>query len=99
MKKLRYFLPAILSVALLCSSFTPAANHSRAAAHSKMIPMYYWFSPSNVFLDFNTVFAEEAAFGFDTNPVNGTLEMNGYTAITADGKPAGTLTFKLYSHQ
>jgi hypothetical protein len=91
MKKSKQLLACVmLGATFFLSSFAPN--------NAKRFPTYFWFNPSNVFLDHNTLGGEEVTTGFDTNSANGTLQENGFTSITNDGKPAGTLAFKLYSH-
>jgi len=92
MKKIRQSLAVVcLGATLSLCSFDASVHH----AHK--LPTYFWFDPSNHYLDHNTLGGEEATTGFDTNS-NGTLQENGYTGITNDGKPAGSLAFRLYSH-
>ncbi len=93
MKKTKQYLTiSLLALVIFFSSFT--TTHKQEVK----FPTYFWFTPAGNFLDHNTLGGEEVTTGFDTNATNGTLQENGYTGITADNKPAGTLAFKLYSH-
>ena len=93
MKKMRVLaLLPLLMVVLLFSSFSPTQPQRTR------IQNYAWYTPSGQFVAWSTLINAEVVSGDDTNPVNGTLNLEGYTGGDPGVPPSGTLVYKLYSH-
>jgi len=96
MKTIKATLSCILLAAtLLVSAFSPKQELVR---HSSAIINYAWYTPSGQFVAWSTLVNAEIVSGDDTNPVNGTLALLGYTGGDFGVPPSGTLVYKLYSH-
>jgi len=93
MKKLKVLLslPLLVGV-LLLSSFSPQKQQNAKILN------YAWYTPSGQFVAWSTLINAEFVSGDDTNPSNGTLDLEGFTGGGAGVPPSGTLTYKLYSH-
>jgi len=93
MKKIKVLLlMPLLAVVLLFSSFSPKQHYSAA------IQNYAWYTPSGQFVAWSTLVNAEIVSGDDTNPANGTLDLEGYTGGGPGVPPSGTLVYKLYAH-
>ena len=93
MKKIKVLLLLpLLTVVLLLSSFSPTQPRNTK------IQNYAWYTPSGQFVAWSTLINAEVVSGDDTNPVNGTLNLEGYTGGGPGLPPSGTLVYKLYSH-
>ena len=93
MKKIKVLpLLLLLTVVLLLSSFSPVQPEITK------IQNYAWYTPSGQFVAWSTLINAEVVSGDDTNPVNGTLNLEGYTGGGPGVPPSGTLVYKLYSH-
>ena len=91
MKKITSLLAVpLLAGALLLSSFTHGTK--------KAILNYAWYTPAGQFVAWSTLANAEIVSGDDTNPTNGTLDLEGFTAGGPGQPPSGTLVYKLYSH-
>lgn len=95
MKKIKTFLSlSLLCGILLLSSFSPRQQQERPA----FIINYAWYTVAGQFVAWSTLVNAEVVSGDDTNPVNGTLNLQGYTGGGPGVPPSGTLVYKLYSH-
>ena len=84
------FAAPLLAGLLLFSSFSPKEK--------KVIQNYAWYTPAGQFVAWSTLVNAEIVSGDNTNPVNGTLDLEGFTGGGAGLPPSGTLVYKLYSH-
>lgn len=93
MKKIKVLLlMPLLAAVLLFSSFSPKQHYGAA------IQNYAWYTPSGQFVAWSTLVNAEIVSGDDTNPANGTLDLEGYTGGGPGVPPSGTLVYKLYAH-
>jgi hypothetical protein len=90
--KVLSFLP-LLALVLCLTSFGPMQSQS-----AKIPLNYAWYTPSGQFVAWSTLVNAEVVSGDDTNPVNGSLDLEGFTGGGAGLPPSGTLVYKLYSH-
>jgi len=91
MKKIKSFAAVFLAVGVvLFSSFAPVGK--------KAIVNYDWYTTAGQFVAWSTLANAEIVSGDDTNPIGGTLDLEGFTG-GGPGQPAsGTLVYKLYRH-
>ncbi|MVT08174.1 hypothetical protein [Chitinophaga tropicalis] len=82
----------LFAMLLLFSSFT-SKQHTRTA-----IINYAWYNPAGQFIAWSTLANAEVVSDADTNPVNGTLVLEGYTDGGPGLPPSGTLVYRLYTH-
>ena len=85
----------LLTATLLLSAFSPK---QKSVKHPAAILNYAWYTPAGQFVAWSTLVNAEVVSGDDTNPVNGTLNLLGYTGGDFGVPPSGTLVYKLYSH-
>lgn len=91
MKKIKSFAAVFLAAGvLLFSSFAPVKK--------KVIVNYAWYTPAGQFVAWSTLVNAEVVSGDDTNPANGTLDLEGFTDGGPGQPPSGTLVYKLYRH-
>ena len=82
----------LFAMLLLFSSFTP-----KEKTHTAIIN-YAWYNPAGQFIAWSTLANAEVVSDADTNPVNGTLVLEGYTDGGPGLPPSGTLVYRLYTH-
>ena len=93
MKKIKTLLSLPLFAGiLLLSSFSP-----KQPTTAKILN-YAWYTPAGQFVAWSTLANAEVVSGDDTNPTNGTLDLEGFTGGGPGVPPSGTLVYKLYSH-
>jgi len=95
MKQMKALLSfSLLAAILIFSSFSlKQEQHSDAA-----IVNYAWYNTSGQFIAWSTLGNAEVVSDADTNPVNGTLILEGYTNGGPGLPPSGTLVYRLYTH-
>jgi len=96
MRKIKVLLSVpLLACVLLLSSFSQKQHLKAGPA---LILNYAWYTPGGQFVAWSTLVNAEVVSDADTNPVGGTLILEGYTGGDAGLPPSGTLVYKLYSH-
>lgn len=81
---------SLLAALLIFSSFTLKQDTA--------IVNYAWYNPAGQFIAWSTLPNAEVVSDADTNPVNGTLVLIGYTDGGPGVPPSGTLVYRLYTH-
>lgn len=79
---------------LLLSSFSLKQEQKTDTA----IVNYAWYNPAGQFVAWSTLANAEVVSDADTNPIGGTLVLNGYTNGGPGLPPSGTLVYQLYTH-
>jgi len=96
MKKITLF----LSLTLLCATVSLSSFSPKQQQQAQVVDLrnYAWYTPAGQFVAWSQLLNAEVVTDADTNPVNGTLVLEGYTEGGPNLPPSGTLVYKLYTH-